>query len=86
MKKFFGCCWMTVWASVGQARGVAQFLSADFEIVEKHISYTRLAKLPNFLKGAGLLGLAAESKKAVAEPAPDLVISASRRTAPVARW
>ena len=72
--------------SVGQARGVAQFLSADFEIVEKHISYTRLAKLPNFLKGAGLLGLAAESKKAVAEPAPDLVISASRRTAPVARW
>lgn len=72
--------------SVGQARGVAQFLAADFEVIEKKIRYNCLAKLPNCLKGASLLGVTAESGKALACPAPDLVISASRRTAPVARW
>lgn len=72
--------------SVGQARGVAQFLQNDFEVFEKKITYTPLAKLPNCLKGASCLGITSESKEGLSAPAPDLVISASRRTAPLARW
>ena len=44
--------------SAGQLRGVAQALdSKRYEIIEKKIEYTCLAKLPNFLKGASLLGV-----------------------------
>lgn len=66
-----------------QVLGVAEALGLPF--VEKHIAYSSLAKLPNLFKGASFMGLKAESKAALTDPWPDLVIAAGRRTAPVAR-
>lgn len=71
--------------SVGQARGVAGALSGA-EIIEKKIIYNCLAKLPNFFKDSSLLGISKQSKQDLQAPFPDVVISASRRTAPIARW
>lgn len=70
--------------SNSQARGVAKILGWPAE--EKQLIYDGWAKLPNFLKGATLVGIKAESRQNLQQPYPDLVISASRRTAPVARW
>lgn len=73
--------------SVSQAKGVAQALDATkFEVVEKKIEYNFFAGLPNCLKGASLLGVRSWSREALVAPFPDLVISASRRTATVARY
>ncbi|SEH56962.1 mitochondrial fission ELM1 family protein [Magnetospirillum fulvum] len=70
--------------NVSQALGVAEALDLPFAI--KTIRYDRWAKLPNLLRGAGLIGIEAESRAALAPPWPRLVIAAGRRTAPVARW
>lgn len=73
--------------SVNVVRGVLQQFSAEeVEIEEKQIVYTPWAKLPNFIKGASCFGITSDSKKALSEPFPDLVISGTRRTASVARW
>ncbi|MDR1693913.1 MAG: mitochondrial fission ELM1 family protein [Lactobacillaceae bacterium] len=73
--------------SVGQARGVAQAMDKNiFEIEEKSISYNGFARLPNWLKGVSLIGVAENSRKEIKPPFPDVVISASRRTAPIARY
>ena len=70
-----------------QAEGVANYLNQEqFDIIYKEIEYTKLAALPNFIRGRTLLGLTKTSKKNLSHPMPDLVLSASRRTAPVARW
>ena len=83
----------TIWAildnrrgSVGQAKGVIEALSNDFQIIEKNIEYTKLSGLPNWLRGRSLIGLTAESKKLISAPFPDMVLSISRRTAPIARY
>lgn len=70
--------------NVSQALGVAEALQRPF--VTKDIRYTPLARLPNIVTGARLLGLTPESRMGLAPPWPDVVISAGRRTAPVARW
>ncbi|NFV80171.1 nucleoside-diphosphate sugar epimerase [Magnetospirillum aberrantis SpK] len=70
--------------NVGQCLGVAEALGRSF--VVKSIRYTRLARLPNVLRGASLMGVTAESRASLAAPWPRLVIAAGRRTAPVARW
>ncbi len=70
--------------SATQARGVANALG--FEVEEKQIEYTPISRLPNFLKTRSLMGVKSSSKKALKGPYPDLVISASRRTAMVACW
>lgn len=83
----------TVWflldnrmGSVGQAKGIMQALDTDkYEIVEKKIEYTSLSGLPNCLRGTTLIGISAASKEALKAPYPDLVVSISRRTVPVAR-
>jgi mitochondrial fission protein ELM1 len=68
-----------------QALGVAEALGVPFET--KTLSYSKLAVLPNALKGATLAGLDKASRAALADgPWPALVISAGRKTAPVARW
>ena len=73
--------------SVGQARGIMQQLNpAEYEITEKTLSYTKLSGLPNFLRGKTLIGLTPESKSQISSPFPDLVLSTSRRTVPVARF
>ncbi|HLO76995.1 MAG TPA: ELM1/GtrOC1 family putative glycosyltransferase, partial [Magnetospirillum sp.] len=70
--------------NVGQCLGVAEALGRPF--VVKDIRYGRLARLPNLLRGASLMGVTAESRAGLAAPWPRLVIAAGRRTAPVARW
>lgn len=70
--------------NVAQALGVAEALGRPFVI--KDIRYTPLARLPNLVTGASLVGLAPESRVGLAPPWPDVVIAAGRRTAPVARW
>ena len=73
--------------SVGQARGIAAQLNAEhFEVIEKKADYTKLSGLPNFVRGKTLVGLTSESKKEFIAPWPDLVLSISRRTVPVARY
>jgi mitochondrial fission protein ELM1 len=67
----------------GQCLGVADVLGLPYGI--RDLEYSLLANLPNRLLGASLAGLRAESRAALAEPWPDLVIAAGRRTAPVAR-
>jgi mitochondrial fission protein ELM1 len=70
--------------NVAQAVGVAEALNRPF--ITKEIRYTPLAHLPNAVTGARLLGLTVESRMNLLPPWPDVVISAGRRTAPVARW
>jgi mitochondrial fission protein ELM1 len=70
-----------------QAEGIANYLNPEkFEIINKEITYTHLAALPNFIRGRTLIGLTEKCKKSLSSPFPDIVLSASRRTAPVARW
>jgi mitochondrial fission protein ELM1 len=66
-----------------QVLGVNQALGLPCEI--KEIRYSRLARLPNALLGASLVGLTAESRAALSAPWPDIVIAAGRRAAPVLR-
>ena len=70
--------------NVNQALAVAEALGWPFTV--KSIAYGALARLPNALLGASLLGLGAASRDALVPPWPELVIAAGRRTAPVARW
>ena len=84
----------TVWlliddrkGSAGQIRGVAQLLNCNqFEITEKNISYTSLAALPNWMRGTSLFGVEKSCRKEISHDFPDIVLSGSRRSAPVARW
>lgn len=73
--------------SVSQAKGVENALDQNlFDIVEKKISYNKLAGLPNFLRGRTLLGLDKKSRDLFGGKMPDIVLSSSRRTVPVARY
>lgn len=73
--------------SVGQAKGIIQALDKNlFEIIEKKIEYNGFANLPNWLLGRSLLGVNSTTKKELQSPWPDLVVSISRRTVPVARF
>lgn len=73
--------------SVNVIRGILpQIEGEDYTAVEKKIAYTKLGKLPNFIKGASLIGITADSANNFKAPYPDLVISATRRTASVARY
>ena len=74
--------------SVGQAKGILQELTDDFEIVEKKIVYTKLGAMPNWIRGSNfLIGVDRQlSDNLVVEEYPDVVMSISRRTAPVALW
>ena len=67
-----------------QALGVAERLSPAFRNVE--IRYAAMARLPNVILGASVSGIDAPSRQGLHGPWPKLVISAGRRTAPVARW
>lgn len=67
-----------------QCLGVADRLGIDYLI--KEIRFNGLVKLPNALRGASLRGVTRESAKHLQKPWPEVVITAGRRTAPVARW
>ena len=64
-----------------QAEGIADCLDKTvFQAIEKNLVYTRLAALPNFIRGKSLIGLDKSSKDLLAAPYPDVVLSSSRRT------
>lgn len=66
-----------------QCIGVGNALGLPYEEIE--LSYAWAANLPNWLLGASFIGVNNSSKKSLIPPWPDLVITAGRRTAPVAR-
>lgn len=82
---------MTIWiladdraGNVNQLLGIASALNEDF--MRKDIRYTKWVKLPNFLRGASLIGITKESRAMLNALWPDIVLSAGRRSFPIARW
>src|SRR5262245_310602 len=80
-----------VWVLLGDGAGdnaqllrLAEALGWPFEA--KRIRYNRLNQCPNLLLGASKLTVDARRSDPLAPPWPDLVIGASRRAAPLARW
>lgn len=70
-----------------QAEGIANYLNNHkLNIIYKELEYTKFAGLPNFIRGRTLLGLTEKSKAEISEPYPELVLSSTRRTAPIARY
>jgi mitochondrial fission protein ELM1 len=67
-----------------QAVGLAEALGWPFE--RKPLSFNALANLPNWLLGATRRTLERSGSAGLEPPWPGVVISAGRRTAPVARW
>lgn len=81
----------TVWVladdragNVNQLLGVAEALNTPYK--RKDIRYNKWVRLPNFLRGTSLIGLTNDSKEILTSPWPDIVLSAGRRSFPVARW
>jgi mitochondrial fission protein ELM1 len=70
--------------NAAQVLGVAEALGLAY--VRKEIRYTALGKLPNIVRASTLMGVTDDTAAQLGAPWPDLVISAGRRTAPVARW
>ena len=69
--------------SVSQAKGVMQEIDTDrFDIITKELKYSRWAGLPNFIRRNSLLGIT--NPEILNEKSPDIVLSTSRRTVPVA--
>ena len=70
-----------------QAEGVANYLDTKkFNIIKKEIEYNKWSALPNIIRSNTLIGVTNKSKNEINTSFPDLVISSSRRTAPIARW
>lgn len=72
--------------SVGQARGILQALENEYGVVEKKVVYNRWSCLPNCLLGATLLGVNTKESSDFNAPYPDIILSISRRTTPLARY
>ncbi len=72
--------------NVNQLLGVAVALNEPYEQID--IRYTDKVKWPNLLRDKTLIGLTEESKQKLlsASEWPDIVLSAGRRSFPVARW
>ena len=68
--------------NVNQLLGIAESLNQPFE--RKDIRYNKWVKLPNFLRGSTFIGITKESQKALKGPWPKVVLSAGRRSFPVA--
>lgn len=67
-----------------QSIGVAEKMGMPFETIK--LKYNNFARLPNVLLGSSLIGIASATRMHIHRPWPDLVISAGRRTAPVALY
>jgi mitochondrial fission protein ELM1 len=68
--------------TAAQALGIAERLPVPHRMVR--LAWSKLARLP--LPWPGLWGLTAEAREAILPPWPRLVLSAGRRSAPVALW
>jgi len=80
-----------VWVLLGKgAGGNAQMRlvagALGWPCVEKRLVYTRLERLPNLFRGATRIGLDTRRSDPLEPPWPDVVIGASRRSAPVSRY
>ncbi len=80
-----------VWVLLGEgAGGNAQMLqlaqALGWPYVAKQMRYNRFNHLPNPMLGATAVTLDKRRSDALQPPWPDMVIAASRRSAPVARW
>lgn len=82
--------WILVDNRIGsrhQAEGIVNYLNnKEMNITYKELEYTKLAGLPNFIRGKTLLGLTEKSKSEIIAPYPDIILSSTRRTAPIARY
>ena len=72
--------------SVGQARGIITALQDKINIVEKQLVYNKFGWIPNWIRGRSLMGIDLLKSDKILQPWPDLVMSTSRRTVPVARY
>ncbi len=70
--------------NVNQLLGIADVLGEPYE--RKDIRYTKWVRLPNCLRGSSCVGITSESQQNLCEPWPDVVLSAGRRSFPVARY
>jgi mitochondrial fission protein ELM1 len=68
----------------GQMKSLGAALGWPHET--KQLVYSRFSRIPNALLGASVLGVDRGASSPLTPPWPDLVIAASRRSAPVARW
>jgi mitochondrial fission protein ELM1 len=68
----------------GQLISLAKALGWPYEA--KTIAYNWLNRCPNLLLGATLASVQQQRSNSLEPPWPDLVVGASRRSAPVARW
>jgi mitochondrial fission protein ELM1 len=80
-----------VWVLLGKGQGgnaqmlnLARALGWPFET--RQLYHNAWNRVPNLLLGASRLSVDRVRSQALAPPWPDLVIAASRRAAPVARW
>jgi len=67
-----------------QALGLAEALAWPYEV--KQLRCRAASALHNRVLGASLVGIDRDASSALEPPWPDLVITAGRRTAPVAEW
>ena len=70
--------------NVNQLLGIAEALQLPFK--RKDIRYDGWVKLPNFLRGKTLIGLEKSYRDILSAPYPDVVLSAGRRSFPIARY
>lgn len=68
----------------GQMKSLADALGWPYQI--KQLRHRALHRIPNLFLGATLVTLDRRASAPIEPPWPDLVIAASRRSAPVARW
>lgn len=80
-----------VWVLLGKGKGgnvqmlnLAEALGWPFET--RQLYHNGLNRLPNLLLGASCITVDADRSEPLEPPWPDLVIAASRRSAPVAKW
>ena len=69
--------------NVNQLLGIAEALGAPYE--RKDIRYNRWIRLPNTLRGRTFIGLDSKCKESLLHDFPDIILSAGRRSFPIAR-
>lgn len=72
--------------TVSQSIGLAEEIGFEYKII--HLKYSTLAILPNFIFGESFFRISAETRKKITKLnyLPTLVISAGRRSAPIALY
>ena len=69
--------------NVNQLLGIAEALNCPYE--RKEIRYNKWIRLPNWLRGRTFIGLQKQFKADLTHHFPDVVLSAGRRSFPIAR-